>query len=116
MVKDGKKWCLDVFDKFVVAGQSVTLGEAVVRRYRPVSLEHNRIVLGIFSSDGCEQEVYVYSYILGTISTRQLPHIAICVGRVVHSIFSAETNARGMQSIAERSTNNANFGKESNYV
>jgi len=44
-------WCLDIFDKFVSAGQSVSLGEAVVRRYRPVSERHQQIVLGIFASD-----------------------------------------------------------------
>ena len=57
MIKDGKMWCLDFFDRFVVAGQSVTLGEAVTRKYRPVSAEHDTIVLGIFCSD--EQDVKV---------------------------------------------------------
>ena len=42
---------MDVFDHFVLAGQSVTVGEAVVRRYRPVSAENDHIVLHIFSSD-----------------------------------------------------------------
>ena len=50
--KDGTEWCLDIFDKFVLAGQSVSVGEAVLRRYKPVSMEHNHIVLGIFCSDG----------------------------------------------------------------
>ena len=50
-MKDDQKWCMDVFDVFVTAGQSVTLGEAVVRRYRPVSADNNHIVLNIFASD-----------------------------------------------------------------
>lgn len=54
--QDGQNWCLDIFDKFVVAGQSVNLGEAVLRRYRPVNLEHNHIVLGIYSSDFEDRE------------------------------------------------------------
>ncbi len=55
--KDGREWCLDVLDKFVTAGQSVNVGEAVVRRYRPVTLDHNHIVLGIYSSDSDKAEV-----------------------------------------------------------
>lgn len=51
VVKDDQEWCMDVFDQFVLAGQSVTLGEAVVRKYRPVSAENSHIVLHIFSSD-----------------------------------------------------------------
>ena len=34
LVRDGKEWCMDVFDKFVGAGDSVCLGEAVIRRYQ----------------------------------------------------------------------------------
>ena len=34
LVRDGKEWCMDVFDKFVGAGESVLLGEAVIRRYQ----------------------------------------------------------------------------------
>ena len=60
MVKDGREWCLDVLDRFVVAGQSVNVGEAVVRRYRPVSTGHNHIVLGIFSSDSPDVQVRLY--------------------------------------------------------
>ena len=32
VVKDDEEWCMDVFDQFVVAGQSVTVGEAVIRQ------------------------------------------------------------------------------------
>ena len=51
VVKDNQEWCMDVFDVFVTAGQSVTLGEAVIRRYRPVSADNNHIVLNIFASE-----------------------------------------------------------------
>ena len=40
-----------VWFQFVIAGQSVNLGEAIVRRYRPVSADNNLILLHIFSSD-----------------------------------------------------------------
>lgn len=56
MSVDGQKWCVDVFDKFVAAGQSVSLGEAVVRKYRPVT-STSHIVLGIYASDSDQQEV-----------------------------------------------------------
>ena len=62
-IRDGKMWCLDVFDKFVLSGQSVHLGEAVVRRYRPVTeaggagREQRQIVLGVFAADTDEPEV-----------------------------------------------------------
>ena len=51
VIKDGQEWCMDVFDQFVLAGQSVTVGEAVIRRYRPVSTDNDHIVLHIFSSE-----------------------------------------------------------------
>jgi hypothetical protein len=51
VMKDDQEWCMDVFDHFVLAGQSATVGEAVVRRYRPVSADNDHIVLHIFSSD-----------------------------------------------------------------
>ena len=57
VVKDGREWCLDVLDRFVAAGQSVSVGEAVVRRYRPVSAGHNHVVLGIYSSDSPDVQV-----------------------------------------------------------
>ena len=50
-MKDDQEWCMDVFDHFVLAGQSATVGEAVIRRYRPVSADNDHIVLHIFSSD-----------------------------------------------------------------
>ena len=55
--QNGESWCLDIFDKFVVAGQSVHLGEAVVRRYRPVSADHDHIVLGVFCSEDDDPQV-----------------------------------------------------------
>ena len=61
MVRDGREWCMDVFDVFVTAGQSVTLGEAVIRRYRPVSADNNHIVLNIFSSERDDVKVKLFS-------------------------------------------------------
>ena len=66
VVKDGREWCLDVLDKFVVAGQSVNVGEVAVRRYRPVSSGHNHIVLGIYSSDSPDAQVILQT-VLGSI-------------------------------------------------
>ena len=76
MVKDGREWCLDVLDKFVVAGQSVSVGEAVVRRYRPVSTGHNHVVLGIYSSDSPDAQVLLQRYWVSHLvdSTLPLPH------------------------------------------
>ncbi len=62
MVKDEQEWCMDVFDHFVLAGQSVTVGEAVVRRYRPVSAENDHIVLHIFASDKDDCKVKKIQY------------------------------------------------------
>ena len=61
VVKDNQEWCMDVFDVFVTAGQSVTLGEAVIRRYRPVSADNNHIVLNIFSSERDDVKVNLFS-------------------------------------------------------
>ena len=50
-MKDDQEWCMDIFDHFVLAGESITVGEAVIRRYRPVSAENDHIILRVFSSD-----------------------------------------------------------------
>ena len=63
VVKDNQEWCMDVFDVFVTAGQSVTLGEAVIRRYRPVSADNNHIVLNIFSSERDDVKVKLFSFV-----------------------------------------------------
>ena len=62
-MKDDQEWCMDVFDHFVLAGQSATVGEAVVRRYRPVSADNDHIVLHIFSSDKDDCKVCTHTYI-----------------------------------------------------
>ena len=62
VMKDDQEWCMDVFDHFVLAGQSATVGEAVVRRYRPVSADNDHIVLHIFSSDRDDCKVSAYFF------------------------------------------------------
>ena len=64
-MKDDQEWCMDVFDHFVLAGQSATVGEAVVRRYRPVSADNDHIVLHIFSSDKDDCKVLFITAITG---------------------------------------------------
>jgi len=56
VIRDGKDWCVDVFDRFVSVGQSVSLGEAVVRMYKPVVDSNRHIVMHIFSSDRDDNE------------------------------------------------------------
>ena len=70
---------MDVFDQFVLAGQSVTVGEAVIRRYRPVSSDNDHIVLHIFSSerDDCKVSISCHKSDIFFIKMRSLkiPHI-----------------------------------------
>lgn len=70
VIKDGQEWCMDVFDQFVLAGQSVTVGEAVIRRYRPVSSDNDHIVLHIFSSerDDCKVSTFLKTCPKSTLS------------------------------------------------
>lgn len=51
VVKDGIAYCKDIFDKFVMADQSVSMGERVVRSYSPARRHQRRIVLNVFSAD-----------------------------------------------------------------
>lgn len=44
-------WCLDVFDRFVVADRSVALGDTVLRRYTPADPDQAVIVMHIYSSE-----------------------------------------------------------------
>jgi len=43
-------WCLDVFDRFVVADRSVALGDTVLRRYTPAEPDQASIIMHIYSS------------------------------------------------------------------
>lgn len=50
VVKDGVEWCTDVFDRFVLADQSVAQGDVVVRSYAPARSSQSKSVIHIFSS------------------------------------------------------------------
>ena len=45
------EWCRDVFDQFVVADQSVGLGDTVLRRYTPAEHGQAVTVIHIYSSE-----------------------------------------------------------------
>ncbi|KAK1333442.1 hypothetical protein QTO34_005826 [Cnephaeus nilssonii] len=51
LVKDGTRWCTDVFDKFIAADQSVALGELVKRSYTPAKPSQLVIVINVYSSE-----------------------------------------------------------------
>ncbi|XP_069468020.1 heat shock 70 kDa protein 12A [Ambystoma mexicanum] len=51
LLKDGTRWCTDVFDKFINADQSVALGETVKRSYTPAKPSQMVIVINIYSAD-----------------------------------------------------------------
>ena len=55
--KDGVEWCADVLDKFVLAEQSVEIGETVVRRYTPACPSQRSIVINIYSADSDNAQV-----------------------------------------------------------
>ncbi|KAM6956109.1 heat shock 70 kDa protein 12A isoform 2-T2 [Aplochiton taeniatus] len=51
LVKDGTRWCTDVFDSFIVADQSVALGETVKRSYTPAKPSQQVIVIHVYCSE-----------------------------------------------------------------
>ncbi|KAE8589491.1 hypothetical protein XENTR_v10017584 [Xenopus tropicalis] len=51
LLKDGTRWCTDVFDKFILADQSVALGETVKRSYTPAKQSQLIIIIHIYSSE-----------------------------------------------------------------
>ncbi|GCC22225.1 hypothetical protein chiPu_0000610 [Chiloscyllium punctatum] len=51
LVKDGTRWCTDVFDKFITTDQSVALGETVKRSYTPAKPSQMIIVINIYCSE-----------------------------------------------------------------
>ncbi|KFM82150.1 Heat shock protein 12A, partial [Stegodyphus mimosarum] len=51
VIKDGIQWCADVFDKFVVNGQSVGVGDVVVRCYTPAKDGQSCSVIHIYCSE-----------------------------------------------------------------
>ncbi|XP_023659305.1 heat shock 70 kDa protein 12A isoform X2 [Paramormyrops kingsleyae] len=51
LVKDGTRWCTDVFDTFIAADQSVALGETVKRSYTPAKPSQQVIVIHIYCSE-----------------------------------------------------------------
>ncbi|XP_035208613.1 heat shock 70 kDa protein 12A-like isoform X3 [Stegodyphus dumicola] len=51
VVKDGVQWCADVFDKFVLADQSVCVGDTVIRRYTPARSGQACSVIHIYCSE-----------------------------------------------------------------
>ncbi|XP_073412672.1 heat shock 70 kDa protein 12A [Dendrobates tinctorius] len=51
LVKDGTRWCTDIFDKFILVDQSVALGETVKRSYTPAKPSQLLIIINIYSSE-----------------------------------------------------------------
>ncbi|CAH2299278.1 heat shock 70 kDa 12B [Pelobates cultripes] len=58
LVKDGKNWCTDIFDKFVSVDQSVALGDIVQRSYCPARLGQRKIIINIYCSS-TDDVVYI---------------------------------------------------------
>ena len=52
--QDGIEWCCDVFDKFVMADQSLGVGECVTRSYTPAKPGQQRTVLHIYQTESDE--------------------------------------------------------------
>jgi len=50
-VRDGVEWCTDVFDSLVRAGESVAVGDTVVRRYAPAGASQRASVFTVYSTD-----------------------------------------------------------------
>nr|DBA14760.1 TPA: hypothetical protein GDO54_004052 [Pyxicephalus adspersus] len=51
LLKDGTRWCTDVLDKFILADQSVALGETVKRSYTPAKPSQLLIIINIYCSE-----------------------------------------------------------------
>ncbi|KAF7667855.1 hypothetical protein LDENG_00040820 [Lucifuga dentata] len=51
LVKDGTRWCTDVFDNFIAADQSVALGEMVKRSYTPAKPSQQVIIIHVYCSE-----------------------------------------------------------------
>uniref|UniRef100_A0A672R412 Heat shock 70 kDa protein 12A-like n=1 Tax=Sinocyclocheilus grahami TaxID=75366 RepID=A0A672R412_SINGR len=51
LVKEGTRWCTDVFDMFISTDQSVALGETVKRSYTPAKPSQQVIVIHVYCSE-----------------------------------------------------------------
>jgi len=51
IVRDGVEWCSDVFDSLVRVGESVAVGDTVVRRYAPAAASQRLSVFTVYSTE-----------------------------------------------------------------
>nr|XP_025975495.1 heat shock 70 kDa protein 12B [Dromaius novaehollandiae] len=58
LVKEGKSWCTDVFEKFVAVDQSVALGEVVQRSYCPARAGQRKTIINVYCS-AADDVVYI---------------------------------------------------------
>ncbi|ETE56963.1 Heat shock 70 kDa protein 12B, partial [Ophiophagus hannah] len=58
LVKEGKNWCTDIFEKFVSVDQSVALGEVVQRSYCPARVGQRKIIINIYCC-ATDEAVYI---------------------------------------------------------
>ncbi|KYO26274.1 heat shock protein 12A isoform B [Alligator mississippiensis] len=58
LVKEGKNWCTDIFEKFVAVDQSVALGEVVQRSYCPARAGQRKIIINVYCS-ATDDVVYI---------------------------------------------------------
>ncbi len=58
IVKDNIEWCADIFDKFVLVDQSISLGDIVVRKYTPARQNQAQCIISFYCSES-DKPIYV---------------------------------------------------------
>jgi len=58
IVKENIEWCADIFDKFVLVDQSISLGDTVIRKYTPARRNQAQCIISFYCSES-DKPVYV---------------------------------------------------------
>ncbi len=58
IVKDNIEWCADIFDKFVLVDQSISLGDTVIRKYTPARQNQAQCIISFYCSES-DKPIYV---------------------------------------------------------
>lgn len=58
IVKDKVEWCADIFEKFVLVDQSISLGDIVLRKYTPARQNQAQCIISFYCSES-DKPIYV---------------------------------------------------------
>jgi hypothetical protein len=88
ITKDSIDWCADIFDKFVLVDQSISLGDIVIRKYTPARQNQAQCIISFYCSES-DKPIYVTDPGVRKIGKDFLKLFEICLFVFLYRYFGS---------------------------